>query len=56
MSIEIDVLNGDASWPQAETLMKAVWPAHVVEKLSWGHVKWADDVMRVLIDAPEDSP
>ena len=32
MSIEIDVLNGDASWPRAEPLMKAVWPAHVVEK------------------------
>ncbi len=56
MSIEIDVLNGDASWPRAEALMKAVWPAHVVEKLSWGHVKWAHAELRVLIDAPEDSP
>lgn len=55
MSIEIDVLNGDASWPRAEALMKAVWPAHVVEKLSWGHVKWAHADLRVLIDAPEDS-
>jgi aminoglycoside 2'-N-acetyltransferase I len=56
MSIEIDVLNGDASWPRAEPLMQAVWPAHVVEKLSWGHVKWANADLRVLIDAPEDSP
>ena len=56
MSIEIDVLNGDASWPRAEPLMQAVWPAHVVEKLSWGHVKWAHADLRVLIDAPEDSP
>ena len=56
MSIEIDVLNGDASWPRAEALMKAVWPADVVEKLSWGHVKWAHADLRVLIDAPEDSP
>ena len=26
MSIEIDVLNGDASWPLAEPLLEAVWP------------------------------
>ena len=35
--------------------MQAVWPAHVVEKLSWGHVKWAHADLRVLIDAPEDA-
>jgi GNAT superfamily N-acetyltransferase len=56
MSIEIDLLNGDASWPRAEPLMKAVWPVHVVEKLSWGHVKLAHADLRVLIDAPEDAP
>jgi len=54
MSIEIDVLNGDASWRRTEPLMQAVWPAHVVEKLSWGQVKWAHADLRVLIDAPED--
>jgi aminoglycoside 2'-N-acetyltransferase I len=52
MSIEIDVLNGDASWPRVEPLMNAVWPRHVVEKLSWGHVEWAHADLRVLIDAP----
>ena len=31
MSIEIDVLNGDASWPLAEPLFDAVWPRDVVE-------------------------
>ena len=56
MSIEIDVLNGDSSWPRAEPLMKAVWPRQVVEKLYWGHIKWAHADLRVLIDAPEDSP
>ena len=55
MSIEIDVLNGNASWSRAEPLLQAVWPAHVVEKLSWGHVKWANADLRVLIDAPEDA-
>ena len=41
--------------PRAEPLMNAVWPADVVEKLSWGHIKWAHADLRVLIDAPEDS-
>src|SRR4051812_50173361 len=56
MSIEIDVLNGDASWSRAEPLMKAVWPRHVVESLPWGHIEWAHADLRVLIDAPEDAP
>ena len=55
MSIEIDVLNGDTSWPLAEPLLGAVWPDHVLEKLSWGHVKWAHADLRVLIEAPEES-
>ena len=55
MSIEIDVLNGDASWPRAEPLMDAVWPDHVMAKLSWKDVKWAHADLRVLIDAPEES-
>src|SRR5437868_15541296 len=55
MSIEIDVLNGDASWKKVEPLMDAVWPRQVVEKLPWGHVEWAHADLRVLIDAPEES-
>ena len=53
MSIEIDVLNGDASWARAEPLMKAVWPWHRVEKTTWGHLEWAHAELRVLIDAPD---
>jgi len=53
MSIEIDILNGDASWSQVEPLMKAVWPRHVTERLPWGHIEWAHADLRVLIDAPE---
>jgi aminoglycoside 2'-N-acetyltransferase I len=52
MSIEIDVLNGSASWPTAEPLLNAVWPPDVVEKLPWGHIKWAHADLRVLIEAP----
>jgi hypothetical protein len=32
MSIEIDVLNGDASWAKAEPLLKAVWSPEVLKK------------------------
>ncbi len=53
MSIEIDVLNGDASWPRVEPLFDAVWPDHVMAGLSWKDVKWAHADLRVLIDAPE---
>jgi aminoglycoside 2'-N-acetyltransferase I len=54
MSIEIDVLNGDESWPVAEPLLRAVWPADVLEKLPWGHIQWAHADLRVLIEAPAD--
>ena len=53
MSIEIDVLNGDASWKTVEPLMNAVWPRHVVERQPWGHIEWAHADLRVLIDAPD---
>ena len=36
MSIEIDVLNGDASWPMAEPLFDAVWPPDVGRKAALG--------------------
>jgi aminoglycoside 2'-N-acetyltransferase I len=55
MSIEIDVLNGDASWPKVEPLMEAVWSPSVMEKASWRHIKWANPDLRVLIDVPEES-
>src|SRR6476620_2986645 len=55
MSIEIDILNGDASWKTAEPLFDAVWPRRVMEKLPWGHVEWAHADLRVLIEAPGES-
>lgn len=55
MSIEIDVLNGDASWPLAEPLYKAVWPPEVVEKLPWAGIVFAHADLRVLVrDKSED--
>lgn len=56
MGIEIDILNGDASWPLAEPLLEAVWPPDVLAGLPWGHIKWAEADLRVLIDAPTENP
>jgi GNAT superfamily N-acetyltransferase len=53
MSIEIEVVNGDQSWSQVEELLEQVWPQAVVDKLGWGHIKWAHADLRVLIDAPD---
>ena len=54
MAIEIEVRNGDESWSLAETIFRIVWPPEVLEKLSWGHVRWANADLRVLIEAPAD--
>jgi GNAT superfamily N-acetyltransferase len=51
MSIEIDVLNGDASWPMAKPLFDAVWPPDVVEKLPWAGILFAHADLRVLVQA-----
>jgi aminoglycoside 2'-N-acetyltransferase I len=51
MSIEIDVLNGDASWPLVKPLYDAVWPPHVVEKLAWAGIVFAHADLRVLVQA-----
>jgi aminoglycoside 2'-N-acetyltransferase I len=54
MSIEIEVLNGDESWQMAKPLFEAVWPADVVQKLPWGHVRWANADLRVMIETSSD--
>ena len=49
MSIEIDVLNGDTSWPLAKPLFDAVWPPDVVARLPWAGIKFANAELRVLV-------
>jgi predicted acetyltransferase len=51
MSIEIDVLNGNESWPLAEPLYKAVWPPEVVATLPWADITFAHADLRVLVQA-----
>jgi predicted acetyltransferase len=53
MSIEIEILTGDASWPVAEPLFKLVWPPEVMEKLSWGDLAFAYPDLRVLVESDE---
>ena len=54
MSIEIEVLNGEELWSIAKPLFEAVWPPNVVQKLPWGHVRWAHADLRVMIETPSD--
>lgn len=49
MSIEIEVVSGGEGRPLADELLSAVWPPAEMDKLVWGHVKWADADLRVLI-------
>jgi predicted acetyltransferase len=53
VSLEIDVLNGDASWPAAKPLLDAVWPAATLASRPWGHIRWAHADLRVLVEADE---
>jgi aminoglycoside 2'-N-acetyltransferase I len=54
VSIEIDVMNGAASWPQAELLLDAVWPPDVLATLPWGNVAFAHADLRVLVQSEAD--
>ena len=56
MSIEIEIVSGDKSWPQAEELLDAVWPPAEANQLPWGHVKWANADLRVVIETDDGAP
>ena len=49
MSIEIEVLNGDAAWPEVAPLYQAIWPPEVVAKLPWGDILSAHADLRVVL-------
>jgi predicted acetyltransferase len=53
MSIEIEILSGDASWPIAKPLLDEVWPPQIKATLPWGDIDMAHATLRVLIDSPE---
>lgn len=49
MGIEIEVLNGEASWQLVHPLFKAVWPPEVVATLPWAGITFAHADLRVLV-------
>lgn len=49
MSIEIEILNGDAAWPEVEPLHRAIWPPEVVAALPWAGIAFAHADLRVLV-------
>lgn len=49
MSIEIDIVNGDAGWPEVEPLHQAIWPPEVVAQLPWAGITSAHADLRVLL-------
>ena len=50
MSIEIDIVNGDSSWPSAKPLFDAVWPPQLVATLPWANISFAHPDFRVLVE------
>src|SRR3954464_13822733 len=50
MSIEIEILSGNASWPAVEPLYHAVWPPEVVARLPWASTTFAHAELRVLVE------
>ncbi|CAN5241532.1 GNAT family N-acetyltransferase [soil metagenome] len=53
MSVEIEIMTGDASWPAAKPLFEMVWPDDVRRRLPWGHITFAHAELRVLVEADE---
>ena len=53
MSIEIEIVTGDASWPRVKPLFELVWPPEKRAQLSWGDVEWAHADLRVIVEADE---
>ena len=50
MSIEIEIVSGDASWPAAARLYQAVWPPEALAKLPWAKFAFARADLRVLVE------
>lgn len=53
MTIDIEVLSGDAGWPAAKPLLELVWPAGRPEGLSLGHLVFAEADLRVLVETEQ---
>ena len=50
MSVEIEILSGDGSWPVAAPLYEAVWPPEARATQPWANVVFARAELRVLVE------
>ena len=53
MTIEIEIMSGDAAWPSTKPLRDAVWPAEVLQQTPWGQMAFAEADLRVMIASDE---
>lgn len=53
MSIEIEIMTGDAAWPLTKPLRDAVWPDEALRQLPWGQIEFAHADLRVLVEVEE---
>lgn len=49
MSLELEIRNGDASWPDAKPLVEGAFA-----ESKFTHIRWANADLRVLLETPED--
>jgi GNAT superfamily N-acetyltransferase len=49
MGIELEIRNGDASWPDAKPLVEAAFG-----NSPFGHIRWANPDLRVLAETPNE--
>lgn len=55
MSINIEILNGDASWPTVKPLFDTVWPRHVIAALGWKDILFDDPELRVIVENEDEA-
>jgi aminoglycoside 2'-N-acetyltransferase I len=54
MSLEIEILTGDAAWPTAKPLLDRVWPDESRQNASWSNITFAKPDLRVLVESDGD--
>ena len=54
MSIDIEIMNGNAAWRTAKPLLEAVWPPDVMATSPWRDIVFAHADFRVLVETPDD--
>jgi GNAT superfamily N-acetyltransferase len=53
MSIELEIRNGNESWPEVKPLLDLVWGSAAAGAAS-KTIRWANPDLRILLETPED--